>query len=68
MNTAGQGFIIPYPAISLHAVSKDLTAYPQECLYLMIDTAIMPEIQEVSLLNNIVPLWVKENIFIVSPH
>ncbi|XP_071798056.1 methylosome subunit pICln-like [Asterias amurensis] len=47
VNSGGQGFTIPYPAISLHAVSKDLTAYPHECLYLMIDASIMPEVLEV---------------------
>ncbi|XP_048748215.1 methylosome subunit pICln-like [Ostrea edulis] len=33
----GQGFSLQYPAISLHAVSRDLAAFSQECLYLMVD-------------------------------
>merc|ERR1711976_539426 len=33
----GQGFSLEYPAVSLHAVSRDLTAFPHQCLYLMVD-------------------------------
>jgi Regulator of volume decrease after cellular swelling len=33
----GQGFALEYPQISLHAISKDLTHFPDECLYLMVD-------------------------------
>ncbi|XP_063430762.1 methylosome subunit pICln-like isoform X2 [Mytilus trossulus] len=33
----GQGFSLQYPGISIHAVSRDLTAFPHECLYLMVD-------------------------------
>ncbi|XP_038070929.1 methylosome subunit pICln-like [Patiria miniata] len=47
INATSQGVKIPYPAISLHAVSRDLTAYPHECLYLMIDTALMPELLQI---------------------
>ncbi|XP_061184651.1 methylosome subunit pICln-like [Saccostrea echinata] len=36
-NSNGQGFSLQYPAISLHAVSRDLMAFSQECLYLMVD-------------------------------
>ncbi|XP_071839109.1 methylosome subunit pICln-like [Apostichopus japonicus] len=38
----GQGLSLPYPAISLHAVSRDLNAFPHECLYLMIDPEKLP--------------------------
>ncbi|PVD19064.1 hypothetical protein C0Q70_21623 [Pomacea canaliculata] len=31
------GFSLQYPGISLHAISRDLTSFPSECLYLMID-------------------------------
>lgn len=34
---AGQGFTLEYKKISLHAVSRDLTAFPHECLYLMVE-------------------------------
>ncbi|XP_076323576.1 methylosome subunit pICln-like isoform X1 [Tachypleus tridentatus] len=34
---SGQGFSLEYPSITLHAVSRDLNAFPHECLYLMID-------------------------------
>ncbi|XP_022088178.1 methylosome subunit pICln-like [Acanthaster planci] len=47
INATGQGLKVPYPAISLHAVSRDLTAFPHECLYLMIDAAVMPEILQI---------------------
>ena len=36
-NSSGQGFSLQYPSISLHAVSRDLAAFSQECLYLMVD-------------------------------
>jgi len=35
----GQGFELQYPCISLHAVSRDLTSFPFQCLYLMLDAA-----------------------------
>lgn len=34
------GFSIPYPNISMHAISKDPTLYPTDCLYVMIDKHI----------------------------
>ena len=37
---SGQGFSLEYPHISLHAVSKDPSAFPQECLYLMLDSRL----------------------------
>ncbi|XP_013775248.1 methylosome subunit pICln-like [Limulus polyphemus] len=36
----GQGFSLEYPSICLHAVSRDLNAFPCECLYLMIDAEL----------------------------
>lgn len=33
----GQGFSLEYPIISLHAVSRDLTNFHSECLFIMID-------------------------------
>ncbi|XP_057377621.1 methylosome subunit pICln-like [Daphnia carinata] len=38
--SSGQGFSLEYPHISLHAVSKDPAAFPQECLYLMLDSRL----------------------------
>jgi nucleotide-sensitive chloride channel 1A len=38
--TSGQGFSLEYPHISLHAVSKDPSAFPLECLYLMLDSRL----------------------------
>uniref|UniRef100_A0A914VUG7 Methylosome subunit pICln n=1 Tax=Plectus sambesii TaxID=2011161 RepID=A0A914VUG7_9BILA len=34
---SGQGFSLTYPSISLHAVSRDLSNFAHECLYLMVD-------------------------------
>ena len=48
VNTTGQGCTLPYPAISLHAVSKDISSFPHPCLYLMVDGLLMGEIQEVT--------------------
>jgi nucleotide-sensitive chloride channel 1A len=36
-NGNGQGFSLEYPMISLHAISRDLTNFHSECLFLMID-------------------------------
>jgi len=33
----GQGFALDYRSISLHAISRDLTHFPSECLYLMVE-------------------------------
>ncbi|XP_071949494.1 methylosome subunit pICln-like [Antedon mediterranea] len=38
MNEANIGFHLEYPNISLHAVSRDVSTFPHECLYLMINT------------------------------
>ncbi len=39
---AGHTFSMEYPHIALHAVSRDLSVFPnQECLYLMIDTKLV---------------------------
>ncbi|XP_071479371.1 methylosome subunit pICln-like [Diadema antillarum] len=48
INAEGKGFNVPYPAITVHAVSKDLSAFPHECLYLMIDSDIMSELRDVA--------------------
>ena len=39
----GRGFSLEYPHIALHAVSRDLTQFHQECLYLMIDVRLVDE-------------------------
>jgi hypothetical protein len=41
-SSSGQGFSLEYPHIALHAVSRDLQAYPSECLYILVDTEIDP--------------------------
>ncbi|XP_018586174.1 methylosome subunit pICln-like [Scleropages formosus] len=35
---SGMGFSVEYPAISLHAISRDTSAHPQEHLYLMVNS------------------------------
>jgi nucleotide-sensitive chloride channel 1A len=40
VSDGGDGFSLEYPSISIHAVSRDLSAYPQECVYLMLDTKL----------------------------
>ncbi|XP_072466863.1 methylosome subunit pICln isoform X3 [Notamacropus eugenii] len=37
LDGSGIGFSLDYPTISLHAVSRDLNAYPQEHLYVMVN-------------------------------
>jgi chloride channel, nucleotide-sensitive, 1A len=37
----GNGLCFDYPHIALHAVSTDLTSFPHECLYVMLDTNIL---------------------------
>jgi nucleotide-sensitive chloride channel 1A len=34
---AGKGICLEYPRIALHAVSRDLTAFPHECIYMIVD-------------------------------
>ncbi|KAK3609706.1 hypothetical protein CHS0354_011393 [Potamilus streckersoni] len=38
LSQEGQGFSLFYPAISLHAISRDLNSFPDECLYLQVDS------------------------------
>lgn len=40
LNGSGMGFSLDYPSISLHAISRDLTAYPKEHLYVMINSKL----------------------------
>lgn len=35
---SGVGFSLDYPSISLHAISRDLSAYPEEHLYVMVNS------------------------------
>lgn len=36
-----EGLCIEYPNIALHAVSRDLAAFPHECIYVMLDKNIL---------------------------
>ncbi|KAI4902423.1 hypothetical protein NFI96_022037 [Prochilodus magdalenae] len=40
---SGMGFSLEYPSISLHAISRDLSAYPQEHLYVMVNKKLDDE-------------------------
>uniref|UniRef100_T1IW02 Methylosome subunit pICln n=1 Tax=Strigamia maritima TaxID=126957 RepID=T1IW02_STRMM len=40
VSVEGQGFSLEYPAISLHAISRDPTVFPKECLYLMVNAKL----------------------------
>lgn len=35
---SGVGFSLDYPSISLHAISRDLSAYPAEHLYIQVNS------------------------------
>ncbi|XP_033103725.1 methylosome subunit pICln-like [Anneissia japonica] len=37
-NEGGVGFQLEYPDISLHAISRDVSTFPHECVYLMINS------------------------------
>ncbi|KAK6195250.1 hypothetical protein SNE40_000720 [Patella caerulea] len=39
----GSGFSLEYKSINLHAVSRDLSAFRSECLYLMLDGKILED-------------------------
>ena len=36
-DSTSRGFSLEYPTISLHAVSKDTTHFPHECLFCMVE-------------------------------
>ncbi|XP_037533587.1 methylosome subunit pICln isoform X2 [Nematolebias whitei] len=40
---SGMGFSLEYPSIGLHAISRDVSAYPQEHLYIMVNGKLSGE-------------------------
>ncbi|XP_068122584.1 methylosome subunit pICln [Hyperolius riggenbachi] len=40
LNDSGVGFFLEYPTISLHAISRDTAAYPEEHLYVMVNAKL----------------------------
>ncbi|XP_061846436.1 methylosome subunit pICln isoform X2 [Colius striatus] len=46
LENSGVGFSLDYPTISLHAVSRDLNAYPWEHLYVMVSAKFEAETKE----------------------
>ncbi|KAM4699412.1 methylosome subunit pICln [Discoglossus pictus] len=50
LNGAGLGFSLEYPSISLHAISRDTAAYPEEHLYVMVNAKLGDiEVKEASM-------------------
>ncbi|XP_015463483.2 methylosome subunit pICln isoform X1 [Astyanax mexicanus] len=43
LDGSGMGFSLEYPTISLHAISRDVSAYPQEHLYVMVNKKLGDE-------------------------
>ncbi|KXJ25172.1 methylosome subunit pICln [Exaiptasia diaphana] len=39
-NDEGRGFSLEYPSISVHAVCKDTSKFPHECIYCMLDAPL----------------------------
>ncbi|WKY06249.1 hypothetical protein Q1695_006445 [Nippostrongylus brasiliensis] len=37
--TSGLGFSLTYPSIILHAISTDLSTFPHECIYVLVDAS-----------------------------
>ncbi|NWT18356.1 ICLN protein, partial [Vireo altiloquus] len=46
LENSGVGFSLDYPTISLHAVSRDLSAHPREHLYVMVNAKFEEETKE----------------------
>lgn len=42
-DSSGLGFSLEYPSIGLHAISRDVSAYPQEHLYVMVNGKLNDE-------------------------
>ncbi|KAM9853389.1 methylosome subunit pICln isoform 2-T2 [Aulostomus maculatus] len=42
-DVSGMGFCLEYPTIGLHAISRDVSAYPQEHLYVMVNGKLSDE-------------------------
>lgn len=40
MRESGLGFYVEYPDITMHSISRDLSAFPQQCLYVVLDVGI----------------------------
>ncbi|RMC07505.1 hypothetical protein DUI87_16979 [Hirundo rustica rustica] len=46
LENSGVGFSLDYPTISLHAVSRDLSAFPRDHLYVMVNAKFEEETKE----------------------
>lgn len=40
---SGQGFSLEYTGIAVHAVCKDTSKFPHECIYCMLDSSMNGE-------------------------
>lgn len=45
MSQAGAGFCLEYPKICLHAISRDVSSFPHECLYLQVEGKLIDDDQ-----------------------
>ncbi|XP_045200550.1 methylosome subunit pICln-like [Mercenaria mercenaria] len=43
LSSAGAGFCLEYPKICLHAISRDLSSFPHECLYLQVEGKLIED-------------------------
>lgn len=39
-NSLGNGIVLHYPSMAVHAISKDTSTFPQECMYVMYNEAV----------------------------
>lgn len=53
ISNAGEGFSLEYQSIYIHAISRDLTSFPHQCLYLMVDGKISLDPGLSSAFNNL---------------
>uniref|UniRef100_A0A669DMC2 Methylosome subunit pICln n=1 Tax=Oreochromis niloticus TaxID=8128 RepID=A0A669DMC2_ORENI len=47
-DSSGLGFSLEYPSIGLHAISRDVSAYPQEHLYVMVNGKLNSEANDLA--------------------
>nr|XP_033804610.1 methylosome subunit pICln isoform X2 [Geotrypetes seraphini] len=52
LDGSGIGFSLEYPSIGLHAVSRDVSVYPREHLYVMVNAKLGEKTQESNMMEN----------------
>ncbi|XP_067943798.1 methylosome subunit pICln-like [Watersipora subatra] len=43
LNSGGNGVSLAYPSIGIHAIARDTSSFPHECLFLLLDDALDEE-------------------------